>query len=105
MADDMRRFQKQLRDLLSSNVESLLAHVEDPKLLESSVTRLMGFMSAAEVITEQLLDAEKNVLRCKQTLESDSGNPELKKQLREWEKHRGRLFEHLQGLTVRLRNI
>ena len=105
MADEMRRFQKQLRDLLSSNVESLLAHVEDPKLLESSVTRLMGFMSAADVITEKMLEAEKNVLRCQQILETDSTNSRIKTQLREWERYRGQLFEHLQGLTVRLRNI
>ena len=105
MADEMRRFQKQLRDLLSSNVESLLGHVEDPKLLESSVTRLMGFMSAAETITERLLQAENNVIRFRHALESDAGNPDLEKQLREWERYRGQLFEHLQGLTVRLRNI
>ena len=105
MADDMRRFQKELRDLLSSNVESLLAHVEDPKLLESSVTRLMGFMSAAETITDKLLDAEDNVLRCRQHLAGNSSDTEVMNQLREWERYRGKLFEHLQGLTVRLRNI
>jgi hypothetical protein len=105
MADDLRLFQKQLRELLNSNVESLLTHVEDPKLLESSVTRLMGFMSAGDEISSRLLQAEKSILRCQQQLQSQAGDGAVRQQLNEWEAHRDELLVHLKGLVVRLRNI
>ena len=105
MAEELRLLQKQLRELLSSNVESLLAHVEDPKLLESSVTRLMGFVSAGQEISERLIRAEKAIGRCQYRLESAGDKSNVEAELREWVAYREALVEQMRGLTVRLRNI
>ncbi len=105
MAEELRLLQKQLRELLSSNVESLLAHVEDPKLLESSVTRLMGFVSAGEEICERLIRAEKAILRCQHQLHNTGNRDKVQQDLTEWIAYRDALVEQMRGLTVRLRNI
>ncbi len=105
MADDLRLIHKQLRELLGSNVESLLAHVEDSKLLESSVTRMMGFMRAGDEITQRLVDAENAIARCKQEMTASKKDGELAVQLAEWERYREELVAQLLGLIVRLRNI
>jgi hypothetical protein len=105
MADDLRLIQKQLRELLGSNVESLLSHVEDSKLLESSVTRMMGFMRAGDEITRRLIEAENAIARCKQQMGTPKGDEAVALRLAEWERYREQLMAQLQGLTVRLRNI
>jgi len=105
MADDLRLVQKQLRELLSSNVESLLAHVEDPKLLESSVTRMMGFMRAGDEITARLIRAERAIAQHEQQLAGAGNRDAIQSELANWERYRDDLLVHLRGLTVRLRNI
>ena len=105
MAEELRLLQKQLRELLSSNVESLLAHVEDPKLLESSVTRLMGFVSAGHELSERMIRAQKAIGQCEYRLENLGEGDSTRKELAEWTAYRDALIEQMRGLTVRLRNI
>jgi hypothetical protein len=105
MADDLRLIQKQLRELLSSNVESLLTHVDDSKLLESSVTRVMGFMRAGDEITGRLVKAEHAIAHFEQQIAVADEKESLQVQLVQWRHYRDDLLGHLRGLTVRLRNI
>ena len=104
MAEELRLIQKQLIALLRVNIEALLGHVEDPKLLASSVTRLMGFMGAAQEISRRLLDAEQAILVCQFALSADTTNLKLKKELSAWESYQNQLVTHLKGLIVRLKN-